>query len=149
MAVSDVIQRGPLHDVSVEAMRAVRRMVLEPIITAHQVTKDAAASLAKVIATASSHSGSDMSAKEAPTIWGVQVDAFRKAFAPAPSFCEDEVREWVKLHGATQEWLAAHPGAALPLNEVALVTRGGTPIRFEGIPGAPNASPEGLTWGPA
>lgn len=74
-------------------------------------------------------------------------DSTPKGSAP-PALTEDV--QWVYITGTTPEWLSSHSGAALaPFDDptpVALVFQGGTPVRVDGIPGAPAAAPEGLTW---
>lgn len=62
---------------------------------------------------------------------------------------EDDVREWIRIVDCSAEWLAKYPSADFAkVDEVVLVTRNGRPYLVEGIPGAPDASPDGLRWTP-
>lgn len=80
--------------------------------------------------------------------WEVIPDAPSANGSAPPALTEDV--QWVYVTGTTPEWLSSHSGAVLaPFDDptpVALVLQGGTPVRVDGIPGAPAAAPEGLTW---
>lgn len=80
--------------------------------------------------------------------WEVIPDAPSANGLVPPALAENI--QWVYVTGTSPEWLSSHSGAALaPFDDptpVALVFQGGTPVRVDGIPGAPAASPEGLFW---
>ena len=80
--------------------------------------------------------------------WEVVPDVAAPSPSAPPALTEDV--QWVFVTGANPEWVHSHSGAVLaPFDDptpVALVSQGGTPVRVDGIPGAPAAAPEGLTW---
>lgn len=80
--------------------------------------------------------------------WEVISDDPASKGASLPALAEDV--KWVYVTGTSQEWASSHSGAVLaPFDDptpVALVFQDGTPVRVDGIPGAPAASPVGLAW---